>query len=1063
MYFLSFLILQIIWVSCPFLFFLQLLALLLGALRDAPAAATQLKNHLDMLRAVPLTNAPASLLSNHFGWIAQQYTTAAKLVTSCGIPLSSFPPSMLLRPAQLYVEAFHAASTRRRILQKVSDKDGGSFVGLSNKEESVKPGRYLGQIEINSNSNPGDEQVETWLEMEELESLDTPISGGKGESTSSCLYLLKAAKKAAIEASKNTTSSSGSVSPCTKLLASIDTTLGEELLYYSGDCTAAKHVLSTAAEQYRKDRWSGPLYRVLMALRECAGREKNTAEHVTLSLEAAATVASSSTTDVDTNVVDMAQAAVEDLTSTKLDYSAEFITESETAPWAKIVKITAAGFSKRSFAEQNSTQSDRCDVFEVQLQNNAPVDIPFLSASVLFEDSHGNFEVELKTKLGSSSSSPRNSTSTSATTSDTINVLPGTVYRRSNKEATSTELVCRFFSGRKSSPWIAASQLKLDLSSTISIIYSLPAAMSLLQTPEMGEAAVKRPPSLRINVAPARYAVPSIALLVPDKGFIGESLPARVSIMTRETQEKVQSTDSGGGVLVFKKCRLVVSASVAGKATAILFSKNSEQQQQQSKEDTLEFDVEDLPSTQNNHTTVEIEFGFSVQAPVEETIKFSARLHYALLGENEQEIGAVDVNAAVPVLLPFECDVVVTPTTVVQTVPHSRSGSSSSSIIDTTPRSYNPSTRIAGPVYVLESSPSSSTITNTSSAGVGDDVRTASLRSLSVQDAQLRQKLAPRLPLQFTLPVAVGGISPFGSAAQWCAAVNVYKVKPPGGEWKNDAEVDALNIRHVCIDTTVGEEASLNVVPLRKDSNTLLAALKTPGDICCAAFQITQRQKKKKNEGKNTDGFKYPSLGNLIIKWQRSSRIPLVPHYASSSSSSFPMSSPSNPSSSSDSFTKDKGVYTATLEGLQDGKVVIPLSPVLLTSPSITAQAFYPPTATAGEAITLEVEIRFPGKDALRSREVEVVVGEPYGFLIAGPRATTLSQVPSGGGESGGGTGKGNEFSRISLCLVPYHVGYLKLPEIKVSVYGHEEIQVTQGCIVFVKPAIVDGAADASE
>ena len=88
---------------------------------------------------------------------------------------------------------------------------------------------------------------------------------------------------------------------------------------------------------------------------------------------------------------------------------------------------------------------------------------------------------------------------------------------------------------------------------------------------------------------------------------------------------------------------------------------------------------------------------------------------------------------------------------------------------------------------------------------------------------------------------------------------------------------------------------------------------------------------------------------------------------------------------------------------------------------------------------------------------MEVVVGEPHGFLIAGPRATTVVL----GGESDSGDSRSTSTnSRVSLCLVPYHVGYLELPEIKVSMSGNKELQATQGCVVYVKPAAVDGGAE---
>jgi hypothetical protein len=824
----------------------RLLALLLGALRDAPAAATQLNNHLDILRTVPLSplNTPASLVANHSAWLAQQFSTAAELVVSSGLPPSSFPPQM--RPAQLYIEAFHAAATRRRIIQEIKDTPGGggggAFVGLSNKQESVGPGRYLGQIEIpRGNSKPLlDEQVQAWIEMEELESVDNSIENSIENSKWSCVSLLQAAKNSAAAPSLPSSS---------KLMASINMLLGEELLYYSEDIQSAKSALSSAAEQYRKDRWNGPLSTVLMALRECCAREGSTTsvdEHVTLSLEA-----------ISLDVVPVAQATVEELT----------------------------------------------------------------------------------TQLPSST--------------------------------------------------------------------------------------------------------PAMALLVPEKAFVGEYLPAKVKIFTTKiataTKEEAKNEEksSATGGVIFKNCRVVLSSTLPGgkaAATAMLFTKKKSTTSTSSGggdielHDQLEFNIKDLfVANKSNSMDIEIDFGFSVQAEIEETINISAELHYNLHSEEddddqeEEPGGVVEVHTAVPVLLPFECDITLAPIATTTTTPITKN----EKVVGKDNKT------IAGPIFTLQAASSPSD--NNTKREVVEDVLAASLRSLSVSDAQLRRNLSPRLPQYFTLPAV--SASDNKNQGTSCARVTVRKVRPSGQEWRHDAALEAITIRKVSIEAATNNSErddaaegtttrSIQIAPLIENERELVVAeLHTPGDVCCSSFILDQ-----KHTTGTTKSDILSSLGTLTVSWRRSSPISLLPHYSSSCCLEDGHST----------------VAISTRDGFPESIVAITLPPVIFSSPLLTVQPFYSSTATAGEPMPLELELLslHENSGSVQEMEVEIVVGEPHGFLIAGPRATKL--VLSGS-------------SRISFCLVPYHVGYLALPEVKVSVYGQKELVSTEGCFVYVKPGVVGG------
>ena len=112
-----------------------------------------------------------------------------------------------------------------------------------------------------------DEEVEAHLEAEEK-------LMQRGHQS---LELLQAARAAAV----------GGDGRPTRLQCLVAVALGEELLA-SGEVGAAQSLLSGAAAAYRADGWHGPLYKVLLLLRECAGRSGDGAAHVAASLEAAA-------------------------------------------------------------------------------------------------------------------------------------------------------------------------------------------------------------------------------------------------------------------------------------------------------------------------------------------------------------------------------------------------------------------------------------------------------------------------------------------------------------------------------------------------------------------------------------------------------------------------------------------------------------------------------------------------------------------------------------------------------------------------------------------------------
>jgi hypothetical protein len=132
----------------------------------------------------------------------------------------------------------------------------------------------------------------------------------------------------------------------------------------------------------------------------------------------------------------------------------------------------------------------------------------------------------------------------------------------------------------------------------------------------------------------------------------------------------------------------------------------------------------------------------------------------------------------------------------------------------------------------------------------------------------------------------------------------------------------------------------------------------------------------------------------------------------------------------------------AALEG--SGELLLPLPGASFQTPVLTAVAAFAPEAAAGEAVQLELSLR---SGSAAAEEVAVNVGEPHGFLMAGPRSASVALPPGAHG-------------RVSFTLVPYHSGFLRLPLVRVSnVRGGAAVEVTKGCSVFVAPAINREAA----
>ena len=128
-------------------------------------------------------------------------------------------------------------------------------------------------------------------------------------------------------------------------------------------------------------------------------------------------------------------------------------------------------------------------------------------------------------------------------------------------------------------------------------------------------------------------------------------------------------------------------------------------------------------------------------------------------------------------------------------------------------------------------------------------------------------------------------------------------------------------------------------------------------------------------------------------------------------------------------------------------------------TPLLIARPTFSSTGVSGRPMPLTIEfISFHPQQTTEEKnkcgeeenhELDVSVGEPNGFLVAGPRNTTVT-VPVGGTAS------------VSYTLVPYHMGHLKLPEVNVVVRGSGVnggeagvgVGVTEGAVTLVRPLL---------
>lgn len=414
-----------------------------------------------------------------------------------------------------------------------------------------------------------------------------------GEAGQRPIDLLQAARAAVLSAASE---SSGRPS---SMQCHVDAALGDELLT-CGRVDEAEAILSDAAEVYRSCGWWGPLWPVLISLRECAARQKKTAAHIEVSLEAAAIAADSDAAQRRA----LAEAAVGELQGH--DAPAMHFTCSTTrAPWASVVEV-AAGFASRKDAPPRLAMA---------LRNKLPIPLPLGSCSASFDDSQGTFHGHFE--------------------GGTLDPGRWAVNYVEPKASASGLLTA------------TAVELAVGASSTVT--FALPGAMhngmrAALPTAadeliRWGQRAIELPP---------HHAAPSVHVGLPDVVLVGESVPVMVNIETGADAICMCTLEVEGGAVN----RLQRVGSSTEEISIAVTQSPDGAQGAASVEPTSVFNL----AANSRHST-----GMYLSAQHIGSITVHVLLKYKALSKESgvEEAGRVMASSTAKVALPFQLDIAV--------------------------------------------------------------------------------------------------------------------------------------------------------------------------------------------------------------------------------------------------------------------------------------------------------------------------------------------------------------------------------------------------------------------
>lgn len=285
----------------------------------------------------------------------------------------------------------------------------------------------------------------------------------------------------------------------------VDAALGQALLA-AGDTDGARHALVRAAAHYRRDGWQGPLWQVLLLLRECAGREADVQAHIVTSLEAA-TLAGGG--DIGQRKA-MADAAVGEL----LVYGtpkARYECDSLHSPWASIIQL-AAGFV--TLHDDGDCDGAR-DVpkFGVALRSRVPegVSLPLHTVTVGFDTSDGHFTAECPDVATHNSQQ---------SLVDLHQNIWHVLYVSCPAPSLTFGMLC-------------ATEVSFRLGPSTAVSYVLPHSLAAINTPMdtvVGESERITWGQMAMEIPP-RHAAPAVHFCHPGVAFAGECVPIAVDVV----------------------------------------------------------------------------------------------------------------------------------------------------------------------------------------------------------------------------------------------------------------------------------------------------------------------------------------------------------------------------------------------------------------------------------------------------------------------------------------------------------------------------------------------------
>lgn len=197
------------------------------------------------------------------------------------------------------------------------------------------------------------------------------------------------------------------------------------------------------------------------------------------------------------------------------------------------------------------------------------------------------------------------------------------------------------------------------------------------------------------------------------------------------------------------------------------------------------------------------------------------------------------------------------------------------------------------------------------------------------------------------------------------------------------------------------------------------------GDVFTAAFSLASA---------TSAPAELPSLGFLRLRWRRTQHRPHLVAAAARGGSRLAPAAAAAAAEAADPVSSRPGSPTAAAAA-PPCEVLVPLPAASFMAPLLTAELRFPPAATAGRAAELELLLSNGGAT---SQEVAVAVGDPHGFLLAGPKSTTVQLLP-------------RSAATVTWHAAPYHIGLLPLPDITVTSAQHgQAAAISRGCTLLV-------------